>query len=112
MIAHHVERIWSCAVIRSCPIETVRVGRLFGCGSTARKINIHGEVGVLKQVKPYDPGAHLPVCFLWMEHEDSTYLGFLLFDDRSFCQQVTKFLQDHCGSAIAEIGGLDVRQLG
>jgi hypothetical protein len=67
-----------------------------------------GEVGVLKRVKPYDPGAHLPVCFLWIEHEDSTYLGFLLFDDRSFCQQVTRFLQDHCGSSIEEISGLDL----
>ena len=68
-----------------------------------------GEVGVLKRVKPYDPGALLPGCFLWIEHADSTYLGFLLFEDRCFCQQVTEFLQDHCGSSIEEIGGLDLR---
>src|SRR5213594_3433558 len=37
-----------------------------------------GEVGVLKQLKLVD-GPFVNRCFLWMQYEDSMYLGCLLF---------------------------------
>src|SRR5438105_1307008 len=58
-----------------------------------------GEVGVLKQLKLVD-GPFVNRCFLWMQYEDSMYLGCLLFSDASFCQQISKLLQEHCGDSI------------
>jgi len=62
-----------------------------------------GEVGVLKQLKLVD-GPFVNRCFLWMQYEDSMYLGCLLFSDASFCQQISKLLQEHCGDSIEYIG--------
>src|SRR5205823_13249027 len=39
-----------------------------------------GEVGVLKQLK-LDDGPFVNRYFLWMQNEDSMYLGCLLFSD-------------------------------
>jgi hypothetical protein len=66
-----------------------------------------GEIGVLKAVaqstiQPADR------CFLYIEHEGSTYIGCLLFDQSVFCHQVVKLLQGHCNLRIAEIGNLEV----
>jgi hypothetical protein len=69
-----------------------------------------GEVGVLKQLKLVD-GPFVNRCFLWMQYEDSMYLGCLLFSDASFCQQISKLLQEHCGDSIEYIGGLDLTYL-
>ena len=43
-----------------------------------------------------------------MEHEESCYLGCLLFDDIAFSRYITALLQKHCNHPIAEIGSLDV----
>lgn len=66
-----------------------------------------GEVGVLRSVvlSPAQPPAR---CFLYIEHEGSSYIGCLLFDDPNFCRQVATLLQDYCNRPIAEIGGIDV----
>jgi hypothetical protein len=66
-----------------------------------------GEIGTLKVViltklKPAN------CCYLYIEYEGSSYAGCLLFDDRAFCAQITKLLQDYCNRPIAEIGGLDL----
>jgi len=66
-----------------------------------------GEVGTLKAVFRSDnqpPNR----CFLLVSHEDSEYLGCLLFDDQAFCHQVMELLKGHCNRSIAEVGGLDV----
>jgi hypothetical protein len=66
-----------------------------------------GEVGVLREVK-------VPVknpfnrCFLVIEYKGATYMGCLLIDDIAFCDQVSKFLERHCGESIEHIGGLDL----
>jgi hypothetical protein len=59
-----------------------------------------GEIGILKAVflsnlKPADR------CFLKIVHEESSYLGCLLFDDYAFCKHITELLQfwlqsSHC----------------
>jgi hypothetical protein len=66
-----------------------------------------GEIGVLKRIRVGDlPSSRR--CFLYMEQEESSYLGCLLFDDLAFCQHIAALLQSHCNRPIAEIGSLDV----
>jgi hypothetical protein len=47
-------------------------------------------------------------CFLLIHHEDSSYLGCLLFDDPAFCKYITEVLQFCCNRSIAEIGSLEL----
>jgi hypothetical protein len=66
-----------------------------------------GEVGILDEVvvsniRPLDR------CYLYIEHQGSTYLGCLLIDDEMFCSQVATLLRCHCNHAIVEIGNLDL----
>jgi hypothetical protein len=69
--------------------------------------SLKGEVGILKWVglsgiQPADR------CYLYIDHEASSYLKCLLFDDPAFCRQIAELLQFCCNRPIAEIGGLDV----
>ena len=41
-------------------------------------------------------------------HEESSYMGCLLFDDEIFFGQITKLLEAHCNRHIAEIGCIDL----
>jgi len=66
-----------------------------------------GEVGTLKAILRSDTQPPNR-CFLLISHEDSEYLGCLLFDDRAFCHQVMELLKGHCNHSIAEIGSLDI----
>ena len=66
-----------------------------------------GEIGILKavalsNVQPADR------CFLCIEHEGSSYIGCLLFDDSTFCGQLATLLQNHCNRRISDIGSLDL----
>jgi hypothetical protein len=66
-----------------------------------------GEVGTLIWVgltalQPADR------CYLYIDHEGSSYLGCLLFDDDKFCRYVAQFLENYCHHSIAEIGSLDL----
>jgi len=67
-----------------------------------------GEIGVLRRVAQSDiqPSNR---CFLFIDHEESTYIGDLTVDDHAFCAQIVRFLQEHCyNRPIAEIGGLEL----
>jgi hypothetical protein len=70
-----------------------------------------GEVGILKQVRQVNGHPIVHRCFLWMEYADSMYLGCLLLDDLSFCQWVTKLLEENIGRPIESIGDLDLSHL-
>src|SRR5262245_54720546 len=52
-----------------------------------------GEIGILRRV---EQSKILPAdrCFLYIEHEGSSYSGCLLFDDRNFCGQVATLLKN------------------
>jgi hypothetical protein len=66
-----------------------------------------GEIGVFRRVlqSNIQPSNR---CFLFIDHEESSYIGGLMVDDPGFCAQVVSFLQAHCyNRPIAEIGGLD-----
>jgi len=66
-----------------------------------------GEVGILiwvslTGVQPPDR------CYLLINHEGSSYMGCLLFDDPAFCRYVVKLLDNYSHRPIAEIGSLDI----
>jgi hypothetical protein len=68
-----------------------------------------GEIGILKavslsQIQPANR------CYLYVDHEGSSYIGCLLIDDHVFCTQMAKLLQDCHNRPIAEIGSLDLFQ--
>src|SRR5262247_2040913 len=69
-----------------------------------------GEIGILTSVVP---SMVLPAnrCFLYIDYEESSYIGCLLFDDRNFCCQVVTLLQNHLDKPISEIGKLDVSHI-
>ena len=69
-----------------------------------------GEIGTLTRVKA-DRSSLIHRCFLWMEYEDSAYLGCLLLSDGAFCEQLLKLLQENIGRSIGEIGSLDLSYL-
>ena len=63
-----------------------------------------GEVGIFRRVAQSNiqPSNR---CFLFIDHEDSNYIGCLTVDDHGFCAQIVRFLQAHCyNRPIAEIG--------
>jgi hypothetical protein len=72
---------------------------------------LRGEVGILKQVRMVDGHPIVHRCFLWIEYEDSMYLGCLLLSDLSFCESVSKLLEENIGRSIEYIGGLDLSHL-
>jgi hypothetical protein len=69
-----------------------------------------GEIGVFRRVvqSNIQPSNR---CFLFIDYEESSYIGDLTVDDHAFCTQIVRFLQGHCyNRPIAEIGGLAVPQ--
>jgi len=71
---------------------------------------VHGEVGTLKSVLLAEI---LPVnrCFLYVDHQGSSYIGCLIVDDPSFCREIVKLLQAYCNRSIDRIGSLDLSHL-
>jgi hypothetical protein len=66
-----------------------------------------GEIGILKGIRVNDLQS-TGRCLLYMQHEESSYLGWLLFHDLAFCTHITELLQSCCNRPIAEIGSLDL----
>jgi hypothetical protein len=66
-----------------------------------------GEIGILKRVEPsVIPPANR--CFLYIDHDGSSYIGCLLFDDRVFCSQIVRILQANLNKTVAQIGSIDL----
>src|SRR5215475_10309454 len=64
-----------------------------------------GEIGTLtavslSRIKPANR------CYLYINHEESFYMGCLLFDDLAFCRHISQLLRFCRNRSIAEIGGL------
>jgi len=47
-------------------------------------------------------------CFLIIQCDETRYMGALRFDDEQWCEKICKFLSNHCGQSIRDIGELDV----
>jgi hypothetical protein len=66
-----------------------------------------GEIGILRKVslskiQPFNR------CYLYVNHDGSSYVGSLLFDDAAFGKHIAEILR-FCGNhPIEEIGSLDV----
>jgi hypothetical protein len=70
---------------------------------------VMGEVGVLTYVHC---NAEIPSrCYLVMDYEGETYVGTLLFDDDTFCQQVANFLRLYVNYSIEDVGDLDISHM-
>src|SRR4030095_14685694 len=65
-----------------------------------------GEIGILRGIRVNDALSHR--CFLYMQHDESYYLGCLLFHDITFCRHIATLLKCCCNRPIAEIGSLDL----
>jgi hypothetical protein len=68
----------------------------------------NGEIGIFRRIvqSSIQPSNR---CFLFIDYEESNYIGCLTVDDHGFCAQIVRFLQAHCyNRPIAEIGGLDL----
>src|ERR1041385_1540526 len=70
------------------------------------KAPITGELGVLEDIRLSLVGKKR--CILLMEHDQTTYIAELQFDDEAFCQRFVKLVEPHCGKPIAQIGELDI----
>jgi hypothetical protein len=67
-----------------------------------------GEIGVFRRLveSNIQPSNR---CFLFIDYQESFYMGDLTVDDHAFCSQIVRFLQGHCyNRPIAEIGGLEL----
>jgi hypothetical protein len=66
-----------------------------------------GEIGTLKTVSltKLNPAN---CCYLYIDHEGSSYMGCLLFDDHAFCAQIVKLVEGCYNRPISEIGSLEV----
>jgi hypothetical protein len=67
-----------------------------------------GEIGVFRRLveSNIQPSNR---CFLFIDYEESSYIGDLTVDDHAFCAQIVRFLQAHCYNLpIAEIGSLNL----
>jgi hypothetical protein len=67
---------------------------------------VRDEVGVLMYIHSYE--SSLNKCYLVIEYRWEHYVGTLLFDDATFCHQITVLLRQHIGRSIEEIGDLDL----
>ena len=67
---------------------------------------LRGELGVLRYVHANTRISNK--CFLVMEYANEKYVGCLIFDDNTFCRQVTALLQLNTGRRIRDIGDLDL----
>jgi hypothetical protein len=66
-----------------------------------------GEIGILREVVLSNVLPRADRCFLYIDHDGSSYIGCLLIDD-AFCSQIAKLLQGCCNRPIAEIGSLNL----
>jgi hypothetical protein len=66
-----------------------------------------GEIGILTRIS-VDNSSLASRCFLYMHHEESSYLGCLLLGNRTFFDQIVKILEHSINRPISEIGNTDL----
>jgi len=69
-----------------------------------------GEIGILRKVQESNvqPSNR---CFLYMDFDDSSYLGCLLCAEHTFCTQIVRILEANLNKPIRQIGSLDISRL-
>src|SRR5262245_66272166 len=66
-----------------------------------------GEVGILKGIRTNDLSS-TSRCFLYVQHEESSYLGCLMFNDIDLSRRITEILQCYCDHHYSDFGILDI----
>jgi hypothetical protein len=66
-----------------------------------------GEIGILTRISVNNIPS-TPRCFLYMEHEESSYLGCIFVADVTFFCQIVKIFEDCLNLPISEIGNIDI----
>ena len=69
-----------------------------------------GEIGILRRVQKskVQPADR---CFLYIDFDDSSYIGCLLCADHAFCTQMVRILEANLNKTIREIGSLDISRM-
>ena len=70
---------------------------------------LRGEIGVLTYV--HSNPQLSSKCYLIMEYEGETYVGTLIFGDKTFYNQICEVLRVHVRRPIQEIGDLDLSHI-
>jgi hypothetical protein len=73
-----------------------------------------GEVGVLREVVVSCGNLYnrqLSQLFLFIEHNQKSYVSAVLFNDAMFCREVGELMKRNYGRPLEEIGSLDVTGL-
>ena len=65
-----------------------------------------GEIGTLQQVLASELLDNK--IFLFIQFQGFRYMGFMSFDDNTFCSQIYTLLKANIGVSIKEIGDLDL----
>ena len=65
-----------------------------------------GEIGTLEEVFVHQLLDNK--IFIFIMFESSRYMGFLSFDDETFCSQICTLLKARIGVSIKDIGDLDL----
>ena len=65
-----------------------------------------GEIGTLQDVKTHD--ALSSKCYLFIEHNEATFIGRISCDSAALCQKIVKLLKQHRGKSLSFIGGLGI----
>ena len=66
-----------------------------------------GEIGILTHIS-VNNSLSIPRCFLYMDHEESSYLGCIFVADVTFFRQIVKIFEDCLDHPISEIGNIDL----
>jgi hypothetical protein len=67
---------------------------------------VKGEIGVLTYV--YSNPRMSSRCFLVIDYEGDPYVGALIFESHTFCDQITHLLWGQINRSIREIGNLNL----
>src|SRR5262245_48913882 len=68
-----------------------------------------GEIGILRRVQKSNVQA--AECFLYIDFDDSTYVGCLLCADHALSTQIVRILEAHLNKPMRQIGSLDISRL-
>jgi hypothetical protein len=69
--------------------------------------SVRGEIGILREVRESNVSASNRF-FLVIQDGENEYMGCLMVEEESFCDQMIQLLKTQCGRSIAAIGSLDI----
>ena len=86
------------------------IGRPFGRGS-AVVVTIASEVKLASSEGLRHLISYPIECYLYIDYQESSYVGCLMFNDLAFARHITTLLLCYWNRTIVEIGSLDITHL-